>query len=249
MQRQDSSDTHGQRLQKVLAHAGIASRRSIEAMMREGRVRVNGVAAELGQRIGPMDTVTVDGKVIKLQPEPHSYYALNKPYGVVSTVSDDEGRATVLSLVSVPERVYPVGRLDVDSEGLVLLTNDGEMTHRLTHPRYGVPKVYEVTVSGWLGPMEAKALVDGVQLEDGLARAERALVTNANSRSSLVRITMIEGRNREVRRMCAALGFTVTRLVRVSLGPLRLGDLQPGKWRALTVFEITSLQREVGHAQ
>lgn len=240
------TDHNPERLQKVLARAGLGSRRSVESLVREGRVLVNGVPAVLGQRVGLQDEVRVDGQSVRIQPERPVYYALNKPYGVVTSAKDDEGRTTVVALVDVPERVYPVGRLDVDSEGLVLLTNDGELAHRLTHPRYAVPKVYEVVVTGEVTQHTLSQLLRGVDLEDGLAQASQAELLSASRPSSVLRLSLTQGRKREIRRMCDAVGHPVQRLRRVAIGPLRLGDLAPAKWRRLSASEVKVLRRRAG---
>jgi len=246
MANSEISGQEAERLQKVLAHAGLGSRRAIEALIRAGRVSVNGRRAVLGQKVAQGDEVRVDGRVVATASEPMAYYALHKPYGIVTTVTDDQGRATVTSLVQVPERVYPVGRLDVDSEGLVLLTNDGELAHRLTHPRHAVPKVYEVVVQGEIPPQAIGALLKGVELDDGLAQAAEAELLRFDGQSSVLRLTLTQGRRREIRRMCEAVGYPVLRLKRVAIGPLRLGHLAPARWRRLSGSEVAALRRQVG---
>ena len=212
-------------------------------MIAEGRVRVNGKPARLGQKVDPaMDEVQVDGSRVPLQTD-LVWYLVNKPVGVVSTASDPEGRPTVVELVDVPGRVWPVGRLDIDSEGVVLVTNDGELTHRLTHPRFEVPKTYVAEVSGGVADPAVKQLLRGVELEDGPAAASHVHVVDRRPGATLVEITITEGRNRQVRRMFEAVGSTVTRLVRVSLGPLMLGRLKPGRARRLGPDEVRTLYR------
>jgi 23S rRNA pseudouridine2605 synthase len=238
-----------ERLHKVLAHAGVASRRAAERMIRDGRIRVNGaLVIELGTQVDPArDRIEVDGKPLARGETAHHYVALNKPLGVVSTAHDPEGRPTVVELVHAPQRVYPVGRLDIDSEGLVLLTDDGELTFRLTHARFGVEKEYQVQVGCTdLGEREMEQLRRGVMLEDGLARAVRAQVLRPLSNGAVVRIVLHEGRQREVRRMMAALDCTVEHLVRVRVGPLSLGELKPGEHRVLRSREIQALREAVG---
>ena len=238
-----------ERLHKVLAHAGVASRRAAERMIREHRVRVNGaLVVELGTQVDPArDRIEVDGRPLARADAAHQYIALNKPLGVVSTAHDPEGRPTVVELVHATRRVYPVGRLDIDSEGLVVMTDDGELTFRLTHARFGVEKEYHVVVTC---PEVNEHLVEelrkGVKLEDGLARAVRANVLKTSERGGVLRVVLVEGRQRQVRRMLAALGCGVERLQRVRIGPLLLGDLHPGQHRALRPREIESLRAAVG---
>jgi 23S rRNA pseudouridine2605 synthase len=238
-----------ERLHKVLAHAGVASRRAAERMIREHRVRVNGaLVVELGTQVDPArDRIEVDGRLLARADAAHQYIALNKPLGVVSTAHDPEGRPTVVELVHAARRVYPVGRLDIDSEGLVLLTDDGELTFRLTHARFGVEKEYHVIVTC---PEVNEELVEqlrkGVKLEDGMARAVRANVLNSTDYGGALRVVLVEGRQRQVRRMLAALGCSVERLQRVRIGPLLLGELDPGEHRALRAREVESLRAAVG---
>lgn len=229
----------GVRLQKVLARAGLGSRRVADELVSAGRVKVNGQVADPGRRVDPeIDRVEVDGVPVAVRPG-LVHYLLNKPAGVVSTVSDPEGRPTVVSLVPAEPRVHPVGRLDADTEGLILLTNDGELTNRLTHPRYGVDKEYLAHVDGGaLRPHQLRALRDGVVLDDGTTAPARV----SQPSPGVLRITIHEGRNRQVRRMCSAVGHPVLRLVRVRIGPLRDPDLGPGEWRPLRVAELHALQ-------
>jgi 23S rRNA pseudouridine2605 synthase len=231
--------SEGVRLQKVLARAGIGSRRACEVLIAAGRVTVNGSPARLGQRIDPEhDLVEVDGVHIGVRPG-LVYYLLNKPAGVVSTASDPHGRQTVVDLVPPEPRVFPVGRLDADTEGLLILTNDGELAHRLTHPSFGVEKEYLAKVQGHPSRGAIRRLREGVELDDGpTAPAEASLVA-----PDLVRIVIHEGRNRQVRRMCEAIGHPVVRLVRQRIGPLRDRKLAPGSWRALTQDEVRALER------
>jgi 23S rRNA pseudouridine2605 synthase len=228
----------GVRLQKVLAGAGVGSRRACEELIAAGRVAVNGETAELGRRVDPgRDRVEVDGVPIGLAPG-LVYYLVYKPPGVVSTTADPQGRPTVAGLVPPEPRVYPVGRLDADSEGLMLLTNDGELTYRLTHPSYGVEKEYVVTVSGLPDSSDLRRLRQGVELEDGLTAPARV----AQLGPDVLRVTIHEGRNRQVRRMAQAVGHPVLHLVRTRVGPLRIGSLGPGEWRELTVPEVRALE-------
>ena len=228
----------GERLQKVLAAAGVASRRHVEEMVQQGRIRVNGQPARLGQRVRPdADVVEVDGAVVGLRSD-LVHYLLNKPAGVVSTASDPQGRPTVLDRLPAAPRVYPVGRLDRDSEGLLLLTNDGDLARRVMHPSTRCEKEYLVAVEGRLSAGALRALRTGVELADGLAAAVRA----SSPQRGVLRIVLTEGRNRQVRRMCAAVGLTVTRLVRTRIGPLRDNRLAPGGWRELTRAELRVLE-------
>ncbi|HET6949295.1 MAG TPA: pseudouridine synthase [Acidimicrobiales bacterium] len=229
----------GERLQKILAQAGLGSRRTSEELIAAGRVRVNGEVAVLGTRADPeADTIEVDGAVIGTR-QGLVHYLLNKPAGVVTTASDPQGRPTVVDIVPPEPRVYPIGRLDADTEGLLLLTNDGDLAHRLTHPSFGVDKEYLAEVEGTPSRGAVRRLRDGVELDDGVtAPAKVALVGDRT-----LRITIHEGRNRQVRRMCAAVGHPVRRLVRVRIGPLADRRLPPGAWRALTQAEVRDLER------
>jgi 23S rRNA pseudouridine2605 synthase len=227
-----------QRLQKVLARVGIGSRRACEELILAGRVLVNGRRAELGQRVDvTRDTVEVDGVRVGIAPDA-VHYLLNKPAGVVTTAADPQGRPTVVDLVPAEPRVFPVGRLDAETEGLLLLTNDGELAFRLTHPSYGVAKEYLVWVEGRPGAAALRSLRSGVDLNDG--RTAPAKV--GQQAPDLLTITVHEGRNRQVRRMCEAVGHPVRRLVRVRIGPLTDSSLRPGQWRPLTSEEVRSLE-------
>jgi len=232
------------RLHKLLAEAGVASRRAAERLIVEGRVRVNGVpVVELGAHADPdHDRVEVDGRPIP-RAEPKRYVLLHKPRGYLTTREDPRGRPRVFDLV--PElgvRLHPVGRLDYDAEGLLLLTNDGDLTFRLTHPRHGVRRVYQVLVSGRLGPDTLASLQRGVVLEDGLARVDQARVLgDAPGGRHWIELQLSEGRYREVKRLCRAVGLVVERLRRVAFGALELGDLREGQWRELGVAEVARL--------
>jgi len=234
----------GERLQKVLAARGWGSRRLCEEMIVAGRVTVNGVLAVLGQRVDTdADTVEVDGVPIGLRPD-LVHCLLNKPPGVITTASDPQGRPTVLQLVPAEPRVFPVGRLDADTEGLLLLTNDGELANRIAHPSHGVDKEYLAHVTGNVPASALHRLRDGVELEDGVTAPARA----SQISPGVLRITIHEGRNRQVRRMCEAVGFPVQRLVRVRIGPLRDATLKPGEWRQLEPREIRDLTEAVAGA-
>jgi 23S rRNA pseudouridine2605 synthase len=233
--------SEGERLQKVLARTGFGSRRKCEELIDDGRVTVNGVVAILGQRVDTdHDRVEVDGIPVGVR-QGLVYYLLNKPRGVVTTASDPQGRPTVIDLLPLEPRVFPVGRLDADTEGLLLLTNDGDLTHRLTHPSFGVEKEYLVEVEGTPSPGALRRLREGVELEDGLTAPAQASLVPPHT----LRITIHEGRNRQVRRMCKAVGHPVVRLVRTRIGPLAERRLAPGEWRPLTLAEVRGLESAV----
>lgn len=230
-----------ERLQKAMAAAGVASRRACEELIAQGRVTVDREPARLGMKVDPATAeVRLDGERVALDPD-RRYLMLNKPRGVVTTADDPAGRPTVIELVDVAERVFPVGRLDMDTEGLLLLTNDGDLAHALTHPSYQVPRTYLALVPGPVRRKHLAALREGVDLEDGLARALEAEVVDTARSRALVRIVMTEGRTREVRRMFGALGLTVDRLARVAYDGVELGDLRQGNWRPLNQSEIGRL--------
>ena len=230
-----------ERAQKVLARAGFGSRRACEELIADGRVTIDGEVALLGDRVDPeVQQVAVDGVPVPTRPG-LVYYLLNKPTGVVTTASDPQGRPTVVQLVPDTPRVFPVGRLDVDSEGLLLLTNDGDLTQLLTHPRYGVEKTYLAEVEGVPTPASLRRLREGVELDDGLTAPARAHVVQARGSTSAVEVVIHEGRNRQVRRMCDAIGHPVLRLVRTRIGSLRDPDLGPGQWRPLGQAEVRGL--------
>jgi 23S rRNA pseudouridine2605 synthase len=228
------------RLQKALSDRGVASRRAAEGLMREGRVRVDGVLVrELGTRVPPTARIAVDGQVVAPVGR-HRYVVLNKPRGIVSTVRDERGRRTVVELLGARERLYPVGRLDADSEGLLLLTNDGAWAERVLHPRYGHDREYEVQLADAAEAPALAALRRGIALEEGVARASRVTVARGAGGTRL-RIVLRTGWKHQVRRMCAAVGLRVLRLRRLRMGPLALGSLRPGAWRDLTAREVRSL--------
>lgn len=233
------------RLQKVLAARGVASRRVVEDMIADGRITVNGEVAQLGRRIVPeTDIVEVDGVLVGVAPD-LVHYVLHKPAGHVSTASDTHGRPTVVDLVPAEPRVYPVGRLDLETEGLILLTNDGELTHRLTHPSFGVEKEYVAELDGAPSRGDLRALREGVELDDGITAPAKASLLAPN----VLRLTIHEGRNRQVRRMCEAIGHGVTRLIRTRIGPLVERSLKPGEWRELTDDEVRKLEQSTGSAK
>lgn len=230
------------RLQKFLAESGVASRRASEQCIAEGRVTVNGeVVRELGTKVDPSrDQVAVDGRSVK--PKRKLYVALNKPPGVVCTRRDPEDRNTVADLLPKEwSNLFPVGRLDFSSEGLIFLTNDGDFCLKLTHPRYGVRKKYRVTVEGRIDEDLAEKLVKGMVHEGERLKAERARVLVSNNTASLLEIELAEGKNRELRRMFEVLGRNVAKLQRIQIGPIKLGELRVGRWRTLTDAEIKHL--------
>ncbi len=230
----------------MLARAGFGSRRACEELITDERVTVNGEVAGLGRRIDPeRDRVAVDGVPVPVRPG-LVYYLLNKPARVVTTASDPEGRPTVLDLVPSEPRVFPVGRLDYETEGLLLLTNDGDLAHGLTHPSRGVPKAYLAEVAGVPTRGELRRLREGVELEDGVTAPARVRVVQARPGRAAVELVIHEGRNRQVRRMCEAIGHPVLRLVRTRLGPVTDPDLRPGQWRALRADEIRVLYQACG---
>jgi 23S rRNA pseudouridine2605 synthase len=235
----------GERLQKVLAATGYGSRRVCEDLIAAGRVTVNGEVAVLGRRVdASSDLVAVDGAPIGVRPD-LVYYLLNKPIGVVTTARDTHRRPTVVELVPREPRVFSVGRLDVDTEGLLLLTNDGDLANRIAHPSHGVEKEYLVEVSGGLVSAGAiRSLREGVALEDGMTAPAKV----SQPDPGVLRIAIHEGRNRQIRRMCEAVGHRVTRLVRTRIGPITDRSLQPGTWRELTTDEWRALTESVAGA-
>lgn len=234
------------RLQKVLAAAGVGSRRTCEELIADGRVTVDGRVAVLGDKVDPTGAVIhVDGDRVVTDPR-LAYLAFHKPRGVVSTMDDEAGRAALTDyLGDVPQRVFHVGRLDTDSEGLLLLTNDGALAHKLTHPSYGVAKTYLCQVRGPVPRSVGRRLLAGIELDDGSVRADRFRVVDVSGRSALVEVVLHEGRKHIVRRMLAEVGHPVSRLVRTAVGPVRLGDLRPGRIRRLTRAEVSALFRAV----
>lgn len=234
----------GVRLQKVLARAGLGSRRSCEELIADGRVTVDGVVASLGRRIDPASAdVAVDGVPVGVA-EGLVHYLLHKPAGVITTADDPQGRRTVLDLVPTEPRVHPVGRLDRDTEGLLVLTNDGVLTHRLTHPSFGVDKEYLAALTRRPGREGLRRLREGVDLEDGPTAPARASMLDDRT----LRLVIHEGRNRQVRRMCEAVGAPVERLVRTRIGPVSDAALAAGEWRPLTLEEVRALERATATA-
>lgn len=234
------------KLQKYFSDCGITSRRAAEEEIKLGRVKVNGEVAELGLRIDPeRDEIIYNGKRILPPNSEKTYILLNKPRGIVTSLSDEKGRATVINLLSgLDARVYPVGRLDMDSDGLLLLTNDGELTNVLTHPRHEIPKIYHVDIKGEvdaqaLAKLSSPLIIDGYKI----LPVKITTVKKTASQTTL-EMTLFEGRNRQIRKMCALCDLKITRLTRVALGNITLGDLPVGKWRFLTAPEIDYLKKE-----
>lgn len=234
------------KLQKYFSDCGILSRRAAEEEIKQGKVTVNGERAFLGMRIFPdVDVVVYKGARVLAQSEEKLYILLNKPRGIVTTLSDEKGRPTVLSLISgLGARVYPVGRLDIDSDGLLLLTNDGALTNKLTHPRHKIPKIYNVTVKGEvtegaLTLLSSPLVIDGYKIQP----VEIEIIKKEPSQT-ILKMTLYEGRNRQIRKMCALADLKITRLTRVALGNIALGSLEVGKWRFLTQSETDYLLRE-----
>ncbi|MFE6854308.1 pseudouridine synthase [Streptomyces sp. NPDC057674] len=241
------AEQEGERLQKVLARAGMGSRRACEELIEQARVEVNGeIVLEQGKRVDPeKDEIKVDGLTVATQS--YLFFALNKPAGVVSTMEDPDGRQCLGDYVTNREtRLFHVGRLDTETEGIILLTNHGELAHRLTHPKYGVKKTYLAAITGPLPREVGKRLKDGIQLEDGYARADHFRVVEQTGKNYLVEVTLHEGRKHIVRRMLAEAGFPVEKLVRTAFGPIGLGDQKSGWLRRLTNTEVGMLMKEVG---
>lgn len=233
------------RLAKYLAHAGVASRRHAERLVTGGRVRVDGrVVTDPARDVNELSSVEVDGAPVT--PEQLEYHVVHKPAGVVSTAHDPEGRPKVTDMVESAARLYPVGRLDVDSTGLVLLTNDGELANRIMHPRYDVPRTYHARVAGGPSKRSLQTLRNGVDLDDGPTRPARVTLLSSPGRESVLEITIREGRNRMVRRMLEAVGHPVRALERVAFGPLELGRLRPGDSRKVRPRELEELRRRAG---
>ncbi len=225
------------KLQKALASRGYGSRRIVEDLIAEGRITVNGTIADLGRRIdADNDAVEVDGVPVGVAAD-LVWFLLNKPGGVLSTAADTHDRKTVVELVPDDVRVWPVGRLDMDTEGLLIMTNDGDLTHRLTHPSFGVTKEYIAELDGTPSRADLRQLREGVELEDGITAPAKASIVA----DRIIKITIHEGRNRQVRRMCTAVGFDVKRLVRTRIGPLADRQLKPGEWRRLSFDEVRKL--------
>jgi 23S rRNA pseudouridine2605 synthase len=229
------------RAQKAIANSGLMSRRAAEEAIASGRVSVDGTTIGLGDRVDvSMQVLTIDGVPIPLSPDLETHL-LYKPVGVISSASDPQGRSVVVDLVPSEHRLYPVGRLDSDSEGLILLTNDGELANRVTHPRYGITKKYVALVGGRPSAADIRRLTSGVTLSDGSARALSARFVSQSQDETMVELVLGEGRNREVRRMFEAIGFEVVRLIRTAIGPISDQSLKPGGSRLLSITEVNRL--------
>ena len=235
------------RLQKLFTDCNILSRRKAEEEIKNGKVLVNGVPAEIGQKINPeIDVVEYKGTIIKIPEKPvYKYVMLNKPRGYLSAVTDDRGRNCVTDLVSdVGVRLYPIGRLDMDSEGLLLLTNDGELTFRLTHPKHEIPKIYHVKIEGRISMEQKEALSSPMQIDGYQILPVKTEIVTIKNNYTVLRMTLYEGRNRQIRKMCELQNLKILRLCRVAIGKLKLGDLSPGKWRYLTKSQLEYLKQE-----
>ena len=245
----DDNNNEGIRLQKILAQAGFGSRRKCEQMITDGRVEVDGeLVTELGTRVDPKkQPIRVDGSRVHLNPN-HVTLALNKPKKVLSAMDDPKGRYTLADIIGDKyERVFHMGRLDYDSEGLILMTNDGELSQHVMHPKYEVEKTYIATIDGKIGGNVCRRLVtQGVQLDDGLVKLDHCAIIDANRDQTIVLVGRHSGKNRIVRRIFGAIGYPVRRLVRTQIGPIKLGDLKSGTYRVLSQVEVRSLQQEVG---
>ncbi len=233
------------RLQKFFTDNKIMSRRAAEREIENGNVSVNGVTAVIGQKIDPdKDIVTLNGKKIEsASVQRHTYIMLNKPIGYVTTMSDEKGRKCVTELIKdVPERIYPVGRLDMYSEGLLLLTNDGELTNRLTHPRHHIGKVYHVKIKGRISPDITEKLAQPMTIDGYELKPVKVRLISVKDDCSVIEMILFEGRNRQIRKMCESLDLVIMRLTRIAIGEINLGDLAPGKWRYLTKSQVDYLK-------
>jgi len=242
------NDTKKERLNKILAISGITSRRRADELISSGLVTVNGlVEKRVGSKaVWGVDSINVDGHPVP-DPPKKIYLLLNKPFGYVSTLHDPEGRPIIRDLVKdVKERIYPVGRLDFDSSGLLILTNDGELAFRLMHPKFHIPRTYKVIVEGVISDKSVERLKKGVSLDDGPTNPARVRIIETQQGRSVVRITIFEGRSREIRRMCEAVGHKILKLTRIGYGNLDLGDLKVGKYRHLKNVEVKALRKSVG---
>ena len=237
---EQTQDVKPERLQKLLANAGLASRRLVENMITDKRIHVNGELAILGTKATSTDLITLDGQPVILKSEIHTYL-LNKPLDVISTAADEHGRQTVVDLIESSERLFPIGRLDAQTTGLIFVSNDGDLTYRLTHPKFGVEKKYVARVEGHIHENDVEKLRIGVELDDGITAPAQVRVLARKPEQSLLEIIIHEGRNRQIRRMAQAVGHTVMSLHRSQIGPIADPGLSPGQYRELTVAEVHSL--------
>lgn len=233
------------RIHKFLADCGIMSRRAAEEAVKRGEVKVNGERAELGMKIDTeSDQVEYKGKIVKLEVKRHEYIALNKPVGYVTTLSDEKGRPCIKDLIGdIEARVYPVGRLDYDSEGLILLTNDGELAARLTHPRHEIPKFYNVTVKGQVTMQQRKRLASEMEIDGYTIMPVKNEVISMHEDKTVLGMELYEGRNRQIRKMCEQVGLTVIKLKRIAIGSIELGNLKAGSWKRLTPAQVQYLKK------
>lgn len=233
------------RVNKYLANLGICARREVKKLLKVQKLLVNGAqVTEPGTRVNPyVDTITLNGK--KIKPPTLVYYVINKPKGIISTTADEYGRDNVTKLIPTQERIYPVGRLDKDTTGLLILTNDGELTNKLTHPKYHVDKVYALTIHGIITREQLRALRRGVLLDDGITAPAEVKIIRENNFKTLVHMTIHEGRNRQIRRMCGTVGVNLKELKRIAFGPIPLANLKEGKYRELTEKEVSTLKKLV----
>lgn len=231
------------RLQKVMADAGVASRRKAEELISNGEVKVNGRVAHIGDKVDPYtDKITVNGKKVEVRGNSHYYIMLHKPRGYITTMSDEKGRKCVAELVKeIPARLYPVGRLDKDSEGILLMTNDGAFANLTMHPSMHISKTYRVTVRSKVNEEQLTALCTGIMLDDKMTLPAEVKVISSEPERTVMEFVIYEGRNRQIRRMCESVGLEVIRLKRTAIGPIKLGMLQPGKWRELSADEMKKL--------
>lgn len=230
------------RINKFLAQAGVASRRKVDDLIQRGQVTVNGKKASLGQEVGEGDNVLVNGQPVQKLQAP-TYIILNKPKGITSTVYDPHAQFTVMQLVDVKEKLFPVGRLDEDSTGLILLTNDGELANHITHPKFHMPKVYEVAILGVVSPENIRKLESGIILEEGKTAPAKVEIAYKSPHKTILKITLFEGKKRQIRRMTASLHLHILSLKRLSIGPIVLGSLASGKHRKLSEKEVKALKK------
>lgn len=231
------------RINKYLASQGIASRRQIDKYLQQGLILLNGQIAKLGDKINPsIDKIIINGQTLEPKNTQKIYLALHKPIGYLSSTSDDRGRPTVMDLIKLPFRLYPVGRLDYNTSGLIILTNDGDLTLKLTHPRYHLPKTYLAQIVGKVSKSQLQMLRQGVLLEDGRTLPAKVAIIEQNVNSTIIEITVRQGKNRQIRRMCQSLNLKINALKRISIGSIQLNQLKLGQWRYLTQEEVEQIK-------